>query len=424
MKVLMLAPHPFYQARGTPIAVDLVLSVLSERGDSVDVVTFPEGSDRAYANVTLYRAPDPKVSHRVLKSLLSGIRPGFSLKKIICDVFLLMQAIKLVTSDRNNNRNNNRYDIIHAGEEAVFIALILKKLFGIPYIYDMDSSLAQQLIDKLPQLRAIASPLRACEGLAVRNAQAVMAVCQALKTEIDPYFPKKAVVIPDISLLNYAIHSDRSHHSDQTAAKPLEAPLKEQFNIQGELLMYVGNLESYQGIELLLESFAKALIAAPTAHLVAIGGSEADIAKYRAQANRLKISYQVHFIGPRPIAQLKYYLDQADIVVSPRIQGNNTPMKLYSYLDSGKALIATNLTTHTQVLNEQIALIAAPEVSAFAAGMVQLINHPEQRQNLGQSAQAYVAQAHTYEAFSRQLNSLYDWVEASLSADSTPSVLA
>ncbi len=419
MKVLMLVPHPFYQARGTPIAVDLVLRVLSERGDSVDVVTFPEGSDRAYANVTLYRAPDPKVSHRIFKglltkSLLSGIRPGFSLKKIICDVFLLMQAIKLVMSDRNDNR----YDIIHAGEEAVFIALILKKLFGIPYIYDMDSSLAQQLIDKLPQLRAIASPLRACEGLAVKNAQAVMAVCQALKTEIDPYRPKKAVVIPDISLLNYAIDSD------QTAAKPLEAPLKEQFNILGELLMYVGNLESYQGIELLLESFAKALIAAPTAHLVAIGGNEADIAKYRAQADRLKISHQVHFIGPRPIAQLKYYLDQADIVVSPRTQGNNTPMKLYSYLDSGKALIATNLTTHTQVLNEQIALIAAPEVSAFAAGMVQLIKHPERRQNLGQSAQAYVAQAHTYEAFSRQLNSLYDWVEASLSADSTPSVLA
>ena len=57
MNVLMLAPHPFYQARGTPIAVDLVLKVLSSRGEKVDVVTFPEGEPVHYANVAIYRTP-------------------------------------------------------------------------------------------------------------------------------------------------------------------------------------------------------------------------------------------------------------------------------------------------------------------------------------------------------------------------------
>jgi glycosyltransferase involved in cell wall biosynthesis len=394
MKILMLAPHPFYQARGTPIAADLVLSVLSKRGDQVDLVTFPEGSDVHYSGLAIYRTPNFR--------WLQNIRPGFSLKKIVCDVFLMVQALKLARRDR--------YDLIHAGEEAVFIALAIQKLFGIPYVYDMDSSLVQQLTDKMPRLRIVEKPLRACERLAVRNASAVLAVCQALKDEIAPYRPRKVAVIPDISLLNQPTRVSSS--SSPQEAEPPVAQLRQAFDIQGELLMYVGNLESYQGIDLLLASFAKALAQAPTAHLVVIGGTSADIHKYQMQANQLNISAQVHFAGPKPITQLKPYLDQADIVVSPRTQGNNTPMKLYSYLDSGKALLATNLTTHTQVLNEHIACLAEPETSAFANGIVQLITHPDMRANLGQAAQAYIAQAHTYEAFSRSLTALYGWVES------------
>ncbi len=403
MKILMLAPHPFYQPRGTPIAADLVLRALSERGEHIDIVTFLEGSDKHYPNVTIHRTPAPEI----IGSVFKGIRPGFSVKKVICDLFLLVQAMKLV--------KDGDYDVVHAGEEAVFIALIIKKLFGIPYVYDMDSSLVQQLTDKMPQLQRIAKPLQNCEGIAVRNANAVIAVCQALEAEIAPYNPKKVVIIPDISLLRY-------EKNQQKTLREID-PLKEQFNVEGELLMYVGNLESYQGIDLLIASFAEALAKAPKAHLIAIGGTEADIQKYREQAHQLNVSANVHFIGPRPIAQLKQYLDQADIVVSPRTQGSNTPMKLYSYLDSGKALLATNLTTHTQVLNDQIAVMAEPEVSAFAAGIIHLVNHPELRESLGLAAQAYIAKAHTYEAFARKLGSVYDWVEEEISTDSTPSVL-
>lgn len=410
MKVLMLAPHPFYQPRGTPIAADLVLRVLSERGEQVDLITFPEGSDVEYNNVTIHRTPALK--------MVQGIRPGFSIKKIICDVFLLFQALRLA--------QRNQYDLVHAGEEAVFIALLLNKLLGLPYVYDMDSSLVQQLMDKHPQVRRVKKLLQSCEGMAVRNANAVLAVCEALKAEIEPYRPKKVDIIPDISLLNN-VSTEMAPQGAQalSTGHPTEQPeehLKEQLQIEGALLMYVGNLESYQGIDLLMMSFAKALEKAPMAHLVAIGGNLNDIQKYQALAEGLGVSDRVHFIGPRPVNRLKYYLHQADIVVSPRTQGNNTPMKLYSYLDSGKALLATNLTTHTQVLNDRIALLAEPEVEAFADGIAYLIAHPELRNSLGKAAQAYIAKSHTYEAFSSKLTSLYDWVQKGLLAKK-PTVL-
>ncbi len=186
MDILLLAPHPFYQKRGTPIAVDLVLKVLSERGDQVDVITYHEGSNIDYTNVTIHRTP--------ALPFIRNIRPGFSCKKVVCDFFMFFEVIRLVSK--------KHYHLIHAGEEAVFIGLVMKIFFKIPYVYDMDSSLVQQIIDKYPQINFLASILNFIEGIAVRNAKVVVAVCDALAADIQKYQPNKTVVIPDISLLN------------------------------------------------------------------------------------------------------------------------------------------------------------------------------------------------------------------------------
>ena len=53
-------------------------------------------------------------------------------------------------------------------------------------------------------------------------------------------------------------------------------------------------------------------------------------------------------------------LGEADVLVSPRLKGLNTPMKIYSYLDSGTAVLATRLRTHTQVLDDRTAYLVDP----------------------------------------------------------------
>ena len=62
--------------------------------------------------------------------------------------------------------------------------------------------------------------------------------------------------------------------------------------------MYVGNLERYQGIDLLLEGFRHTLRRVPSASLVIVGGREDDIHRYRGMADRLGILSRVHFLGP------------------------------------------------------------------------------------------------------------------------------
>jgi glycosyltransferase involved in cell wall biosynthesis len=175
--------------------------------------------------------------------------------------------------------------------------------------------------------------------------------------------------------------------------------------------MYVGNLEPYQGIDLLLRSFARVLERVGEAQLVIVGGAARDIEAYRALCQRLTIASRVRFLGPRPVHELGAHLAAADVLVSPRLRGNNTPMKLYSYLHSGKALVATDLPTHTQVLDPSVAVLAAPHPEAFAEALARVILDPALRDQLGAAARRLVEARFTYRAFRERLEGLLDWLE-------------
>jgi glycosyltransferase involved in cell wall biosynthesis len=384
VRILLLAPHPFYQARGTPIAVKTVLEFLSGRGDTVDLLTYAEGSDVSIPNCTVYRIP------RVPG--LQNIRAGFSMKKVLCDVLMVGSCLRLV--------RRTRYDLIHAVEESAFIAAAVRALSGVPYVYDMDSSLAEQMVDAYPALRFAFPALRRMEAMVIRRSSGVLTVCAALQDVALAHDPGQLVGrVEDTTLLT---GPKLASNNGQTPQGADGAPVA----------MYVGNLESYQGIDLLLEGFRHTLSRVPKARLVIVGGRDADIAHYRGRAQRLGIAGSVEFTGPRPIGMLPELLRQADVLVSPRLKGTNTPMKIYSYLDSGSAVLATRLRTHTQVLDDGMAYLVDPEPVAFGHGLAALMADPELRARLASSARAYVQREHTPEAARRKLEAFYSTMES------------
>lgn len=195
-----------------------------------------------------------------------------------------------------------------------------------------------------------------------------------------------------------------------SAERPARPPAPGR-GVDSVVVMYVGNLEPYQGIDLLLQSFARVLARTDRADLVIVGGAPADIEAYRAESGRLGIAARVHLPGPRPIRELGAVLGSADVLASPRLRGDNTPMKLYSYLHSGKALVATDLPTHTQLVDDTVALLAAPTPEAFGEALLRVIVDPALRARLGDAGRRLAAEHFTYRAFRERLNGLLDWLE-------------
>lgn len=105
----------------------------------------------------------------------------------------MVKAIKLVIANRKTP-----YTLVHAVEESVFIALFLKAVYGIPYIYDMDSSLALQVTEKWKLLKPLYPVLSVFEKLAVKYSLAVAPVCDSLGIIAEKYGAKSMVVLRDI----------------------------------------------------------------------------------------------------------------------------------------------------------------------------------------------------------------------------------
>jgi glycosyltransferase involved in cell wall biosynthesis len=370
------------------LAVRRVLEFLSARGHQLDLLTFHEGEDVEIPNCRI---------HRIIRPLgIRNIRPGFSFKKVVCDLLMFSKCLGMV--------RRNRYDLIHAVEESAFIAAAMQRLMGIPYVYDMDSSLAEQLVEAYPGLHFAFTTLRRCEALAVRNSLGVLTVCAALEDLAHGHAPNKPIGRVEDTTLLAPEHAENGHWGERLLPPGVDG--------HSPVAMYVGNLEHYQGIGLLLEGFRHALIRVPNAHLVIVGGLAEDIAHYRRRALQLGISTRVHFLGPRPITELEPLFRRADVLVSPRMKGLNTPMKIYSYLDSGTAVLATRLRTHTQVLDDRTAYLVAPEPEALGDGLVDLMKNPVLREQLATRAKEYVQQEFTPEAAHRKLGSFYSMMES------------
>lgn len=376
MKVLLLAPQPFFEERGTPIAVRWVAETLAELGHDVDLLAFPFGQEVALPGVRILRCTRPRGVKRV--------PIGFSPQKLLCDVHLIRAARRLL--------RENRYDVIHACEESIFPALLLARRHRARLVYDMDSSMADQLMEKWGWLRAFRWLLEGFEKRAARGADLVLPVCRSLADKVAAFAPGQRLAI----LHDMAIESP--------AVPPGTEELRETLNLQGPLLLYVGNLEHYQGIDLLIDGFAAAGV---DAHLVIIGGSEKDVAAYRAQVEPRGLAGRVHVLGPRPLGRLQYYLSQADILVSPRLRGVNTPMKIYSYLLAGKAIVATRIVSHTQVLDDGFTRLVEPQAPALAAALRELVADGALRARLGGAAARIARERHSREAYRATLARAY-----------------
>ena len=386
MKILLLAPHPFYQERGTPIAIDLLVQTLSERGDEVDILTFHEGEDRSYENVTIHRI-NPILG-------IKGISPGFSVKKLYCDVILFFKMIAML--------QKQSYDLIHGVEESATLAMLYKPFSKVPYVYDMDSVITEQLLEKSHKFKPVVPLVRFFEARTIKYSQAVVAVCQAIADHAHRYKQDNVFLLKDISLIS---NDDATNKVDD---------LRQFTEDDTKIGLYIGNLEGYQGIDLLIDTLSELKSKRNDICLLIIGGKPDDIDHYTARAEILGLAQMIKFIGPRPIADMGAYMQQADFLLSPRIKGTNTPMKVYSYLGSAVPVLATALPTHTQVMNDDIAFLSAATAKDFASVMIELVSSPALAQQKATNARDFIQAHHSRQAFAKTVDLIYDQIDEAI----------
>ena len=367
MKILMIVPQPFFQPRGTPFSVYFRTRTLASMGHEIDLVTYHIGRDVTVPGVAIHRIP--------AVPFINKVKIGPSLAKMILDVPLFFKTFALLC--------RNRYDVVHAHEEAVFFCLVYKMFFWrLRVLYDMHSSLPQQLRNfRFSNSRLLVGFFALLEKLSLRAVHGVITICPELQQQVDGMNLRAPSVMIENTLFDRV---DLSDCGDDVSDELINW---DRFDGK-KLVLYTGTFEHYQGLPLLLDSAAIVLGTRRDVLFLLIGGNPQQQAEVRRKANRLGIKDRVVLTGNLSPNSVKCFIRRADALVSPRIKGSNTPLKIYEYLASGKPIVATRHHTHTQVLSDKEAILTDCEAASFADGILRALRDDEASARVADQARA------------------------------------
>lgn len=349
MRILMLAPEPIYTPRGTPIAVLNRCRALTALGQQVDLVTYPVGQDVSLPGLRFVRIPR-----------LPGLRQvkiGPSLAKLPLDALLLWVAIRQL--------RRCRYDVIHTVEEAGVAGWLLRVMFGLPYVHDVHSDLVTVLQDYgFGRRHPVVALARWLDQRVLASAKVIIVNFPGLLPSVTARAPHTPVHVLRSLSVGYPLDTS------------LSDTLRGSWGRERPVILYTGSFEPYQGLPVLLEAMAVVRESLPQALLVLAGGRPEQAAEVMRQATGLGIAEAVKCPGQCPPEQIPSYLAAADVLVSARRQGINTPCKLYEYLRAGKPIVATRTAGHLDVLDDECAVLTDSTPQAFAAGLLAVLDDP------------------------------------------------
>jgi glycosyltransferase involved in cell wall biosynthesis len=394
VKILMIAPEPFFEPRGTPFSEYHRIRALIELGHTVDLVTYPFGRDVSLPGLRVFRCLRPPFVTEI------GIGPSWA--KIPLDLCVAFASLRRALS--------NRYDVVHSHEEGSWFGVLIAGMLGVPHLYDMHSSLPQQLSNfSFSRSRALTRAFTWLERFVIRRSKVVVVIC-----------PHLAEVVRDIEPAVPAVLIENAPGSGDAPIAGSGDGVRQELGLspQAPIILYTGTFEAYQGLDLLFEAARTVIGNRPDARFVLAGGRPDQIAAARAQAERMGIAGAVVFAGQRAAEEIPLFLDAADVLVSPRSTGTNTPLKIYQYLRSGRPIVATRLLTHTQVLNDEVAILTDPTAEAFAAGIEAALSDRDRARAVGDRARELADTKYSYEAYLTRTRQAC----AHLTGESTPQV--
>jgi glycosyltransferase involved in cell wall biosynthesis len=377
-KILFITPQPYFQWRGSPIRVSFNMLALSESGYEVDLLCLPFGEEHQTPHVRVLRV-----------GTIFGLRDipiGPSIWKAFFSIKLWWRARQLV--------RENSYAFIHVVEDAGWLGVWLARRTGAKLIFEKHSDPASYRKGSLRN--AVMWLYGVLEAFVIRRADAVIGTGPGLVAQARHLAPQT----PAHHIFDIA-SSLKEPDLERVAARRADL----QRSPDEVLIMYVGSFAVYQGIDLIFGAIPMVCADTPQARFVIIGGSSEEIATRREALGRAADA--VTFAGKIHPDQLPDYLAAADVLLSTRISGNNTPLKLLDYLKAGRSILAVDSEANRLILDEKLALFTAPTVPGVAEGIRRLVREPVLRDQLASAGRALIDAHYNYAGFKQRLADVY-----------------
>ncbi len=173
----------------------------------------------------------------------------------------------------------------------------------------------------------------------------------------------------------------------------------------GPLLLFVGRLRYYKGLDVLIAAMAQL-----RARLLVVGRGNREAA-WKECAARSPAADRIHFVGDVPDGEMPAYLAAGDVLVLPStLRSEAFGLVLLEAMAAGTPVVSTDLGTATSTINRhgETGLVVPPgDVAALAQALACLLADPHLRQRLGEQAQARVQREFTHDRMVETVLGIY-----------------
>jgi len=374
LRVLMIAPTPFFADRGCHVRILGEARALLRRGHEVVICTYHHGQDvSGIATRRIFNIP-----------WYQKLAAGPSWHKLYLDFFLLVSAFFSALKFKP--------DVIHAHlHEGAFIGKILSIFLRRPLIFDYQGSLTAESVDH--GFFAEGSPLSRVAAFIEKrlNFWADVVISSA----------PQAIGVSDLRVLYDGV--------DTTVFRPRadNAGLRRSLGIPvaAKVVSYLGILGEYQGTDLLLHTAKKVITEIPEAVFLIMGYPH--VGEYQQLSEELGIAGNTVFTGRVAYEDASRYLSLGQVAVAPKISKSEANQKILSYMACGLPTVAFDTAVNREMLDDTGMLVPLGDRDALARALVQVLGSETLQGNLAKAARRRVEDVFSWDGVGEKLEEIY-----------------
>ncbi len=390
-EILMIAPTSFFSDYGCHVRILEEATILRRLGNRVTICTYHQGQD--VEGLLIKRVPSVPWG--------GSYRMGSSWHKIAFDGLLSLKALEI--------GRQRRPDLIHAYlHEGALIGYPLSRLWGIPLVFDFQGSLTGEMIDHgfLRPHGLLHRPLRKLEEVINNLPQAIITSSRHAAALLKKEFGCRCqhiYTVPDCVDVE-RFNPDNpggngsGHLEGQTGWPGIPLGRK--------VVIYLGLLAEYQGLDLLLQAAAILLKKRRDFHFLIMGYPRVE--HYRAMAARLGLGGHVTFTGRISYQEAPHYLALGDLAVAPKLSLTESNGKLLNYMAMALPTVAFDTPVSREYLGPWGVYAPRGDVARLAQALESLLADEKRAVALGQALRARAITQYSCQEAGRRIMAIYD----------------
>jgi glycosyltransferase involved in cell wall biosynthesis len=381
MRVLMIAPTPFFGDRGCHVRILEEVRALRRHDVEVLVATYYVGRD----------VPEVRTVRTVRLPWVRQLPVGFSIHKPGLDLLLLIAAARAA--------RRFRPDVIHGHlHEGAVLAVVLGRLLGRPAVADLQGSLTGELVDHrtIPAFGPLPALARILERASLRGPIKLLASSASFARELVEQWGgiDRVIALPD--------GVDPEVFRPGLSADELRRTLR----LEGRrVVVFLGILTPHQGVDDLLAAWPAVTAAVPDAHLLLMGYPNEG--RYRDVVTRAGLGGSITVTGRIDYRDAPRFLALGDVAISAKRSATEANGKLLNYMAAGLPTIACDGPVSREILGEAGLFVARGDIAALAAACVTLLEDAGERKWRGQALRERAVATFSWSTIAGRLVGVY-----------------